>query len=77
MNKKNKKTMQDIVSKGPKLVKGKTYASEFGGAGKGDAPRPIDKKKFDENYNSIFRASDKAGCKKKCNCKREDGKSKK
>ena len=29
------------------------------GAGKGDKPRPVDKKKYDENYERIFRGVDK------------------
>lgn len=28
-------------------------------AGKGDRPRPVDKKKFDESYDRIFKKSSK------------------
>ena len=28
-------------------------------AGKGDKPRPVDKKKWDENYDQIFRKNKK------------------
>jgi hypothetical protein len=28
-------------------------------AGKGDKPRPVDKKKWDENYDNIFRKNKK------------------
>ena len=29
------------------------------GAGKGDKPRPVDKKTYDANYESIFRSKDR------------------
>ena len=29
--------------------------SEKSGAGKGDKPRPVDKKKYDKNWERIFR----------------------
>ena len=29
------------------------------GAGKGDKPRPVDKKAYDENFNAIFRPKDR------------------
>lgn len=74
MSKKGKKVLKEIANKGPKLVGSKTYASEFGGAGKGDSPRPIDKKKFDENYDQIFRkekGQDSCSVKCKCKCKQK------
>jgi hypothetical protein len=70
MNKKGKKIINDIakpIGGAPKLVSNETYKKDFSGAGKGDAPRPVDKKKFDENYDTIFRKEEK--CNNKCKCK--------
>ena len=40
-------------------------------AGKGDKPRPMDRKKFEENYDRIFKKSDcKKCCGGKCNEKK-------
>ena len=71
MNKKGKKITSEIAKKKPKLVSNETYKKEFSGAGKGDAPRPIDKKKFDENYDTIFRKGGEQNnsCSIKCKCK--------
>jgi|TARA_B100001094_G_C18191642_1_gene807696 hypothetical protein len=71
MNKKGKKIVNDIAkTKAPKLVSNETYRKDFAGAGKGDAPRPIDKNKFDENYDAIFRKENKQdSCSTKCKCK--------
>jgi len=73
MNNKGKKIVNEVASKGPKLVTNDTYRKEFSGAGKGDAPRPIDKKKFDENYDAIFRKGDEQNnsCSIKCKCKKK------
>jgi len=61
----------DNIKKAPKLVSNKTYSGEFSGAGKGDAPRPVDKRKYDENYDAIFRKKEEGGdCGKKCKCER-------
>ena len=68
MNNKGKKIVNEVLNKGPKLVTNDTYRKEFSGAGKGDAPRPVNKKKFDENYDAIFRKEDKEKCCKKCDC---------
>ena len=45
-------------------------------AGKGDRPRPVDKKKFDENFDAIFGPrkpwvrKGKIGCCNTCTCKK-------
>jgi hypothetical protein len=72
MNKKGKKIINDIakpIGGAPKLVSNEAYRKDFASAGKGDAPRPIDKKKYDENYDNIFRKGEK--CDDKCKCKCE------
>ena len=66
MNKKGKKIVNEVLNKGPKLVTNDTYRKDFSGAGKGDAPRPVDKKKFDENYDAIFRKEEGEECCQKC-----------
>jgi hypothetical protein len=41
-------------------------------AGKGDKPRPINKKKFDENYDLIFRKKIKNKIKRKTEADAEE-----
>ncbi len=45
-------------------------------AGKGDKPRPVNKKKFDENYEGIFGPKKKRGKKKPKNKSKKASKKK-